>query len=72
MKKKKDEDWITAWELCPDCEEFWCLVHQMHAADCPCPEIEIWADVGISPYDPAPSKLVLAVVMARRNKRRIH
>ncbi len=30
------------------CGEYWCLVHQEHACDCPCPPVEEWGDV--NPY----------------------
>jgi hypothetical protein len=39
------------WVPCPCCENQWCHLHQMHAHECPCPEIAEWE---ASPYRPAP------------------
>lgn len=38
---------MAAWVPCPDCEDYWCTVHQQHAYECPCPDIEEWTT---SPY----------------------
>lgn len=27
------------WVPCPNCENKWCLKHEMHAYDCPCPAV---------------------------------
>ena len=35
------------WIPCLCCEEYWCTIHQEHAFECPCPEIEEWPR---SPY----------------------
>lgn len=35
------------WESCNCCDEFYCHVHQRHAWECECPEIEEWT---IDPY----------------------
>lgn len=41
-----------AWSPCADgCGDFWCNVHDLHAYDCPCPEIEAWER---DPYGVAP------------------
>ena len=31
---------IPLWIPCPECENFWCTMHQIHAHDCICPAIE--------------------------------
>ena len=46
MKKTK-----PAWTECPDCDEFWCNIHNEHAHDCPCPGIEAWAAHDKWPYE---------------------
>ena len=28
------------WIPCDSCEEYWCVTHQMHAFECPCPEVD--------------------------------
>ena len=40
-----------AWVPCPLCQEWWCAIHQQHAADCPCPPIEEWP---VDPYQEHP------------------
>ena len=42
-----------AWVPCI-CENYWCLIHGMHAHDCPCPPIEEWET---DPYNPDPAHL---------------
>jgi len=37
----------AAWVRCPFCDEFWCVVHKMHAFECPCPPVEEWE---VDPY----------------------
>ena len=32
----------AAWIPCPDCDDFWCNVHEMHTGDCECPPIDEW------------------------------
>lgn len=40
------------WEPCPDCQDVYCNLHQMHAGECPCPEIDAWeAQLDTNPYD---------------------
>lgn len=36
------------WSPCPNCENYWCEIHKMHAHDCPCPPVEEWET---SPYN---------------------
>lgn len=36
------------WVRCHCCEEFLCLLHQQHVAECSCPPIERWS---FSPYN---------------------
>lgn len=31
-----------AWIKCDSCDDYFCTVHLMHVADCPCPPIEEW------------------------------
>jgi hypothetical protein len=35
------------WTPCPDCDEWWCHLHEMHVHDCPCPPLE-----DLLPIDP--------------------
>lgn len=37
---------IPAWIPCPDCEDYWCTIHNCHAFECECPPIDEWD------YDP--------------------
>lgn len=37
-----------AWLMRPCCEDFLCVLHGVHAADCPCPPIEQWTK---NPYE---------------------
>lgn len=39
-----------AWVVCEMCEDYFCNRHNMHAADCECPDLEAWAEVGDDPY----------------------
>jgi hypothetical protein len=40
-----------AWVKCPNCDDFWCSIHHMHAYDCECPSIDTWIRVRkIDPY----------------------
>lgn len=39
-----------AWIKCPDCDDFYCTIHEAHVADCKCPCIETWALRGVDPY----------------------
>jgi len=40
----------ACWTECPDCGDFFCNIHQEHAADCDCPGIEEWAEFDVFPY----------------------
>jgi DNA (cytosine-5)-methyltransferase 1 len=43
---------LTIWQPCRDCGNDWCNVHEKHAADCPCPDLEKWArDPAETPLD---------------------
>lgn len=33
---------LPAWVPCPCCENYWCLIHNAHAHECPCPPTEDW------------------------------
>jgi hypothetical protein len=50
----QNED-VPPWTPCPDCDEYWCNIHQEHAADCDCPPLDEWET---DPYSP-PSANVL-------------
>jgi hypothetical protein len=52
---------MAVWIECPDCDEFWCLRHEMHASECPCPPIEEWDS---DPYGGAEVKLETREVLA--------
>jgi hypothetical protein len=42
----------AAWVECPDdCGDYVCTIHGGHVFDCECPEIIVWAEWGIYPYD---------------------
>jgi hypothetical protein len=41
---------VPAWIPCPDCDDFFCTLHGSHVADCPCPDIDSWAQDGLDPY----------------------
>jgi hypothetical protein len=38
------------WEKCPGCDDFVCNVHNQHAHDCQCPDIDTFLAMGIDPY----------------------
>ena len=38
-----------SWIPC-ECGGLLCLVHELHTADCPCPDITAWDEAGIDPY----------------------
>lgn len=43
---------IPAWIECPDCDDYWCNLHQLHAYDCNCPPLDEWeGDAYSSAYD---------------------
>jgi hypothetical protein len=42
----------AAWVKCPDCDDYWCTIHGLHAYDCLCPDIDTWvAQKGTLPYE---------------------
>lgn len=41
---------VPAWARCPWCADYVCTLHQEHVADCECPGIEGWMELGIDPY----------------------
>ncbi len=51
------------WEECKMCGEYWCNLHEEHAHDCDCPDIDAFAEMDIWPYEPGSlekySRLVL-------------
>ena len=40
-----------AWTRCHFCPEWWCVIHNLHAFECPCPPIEEWE---VDPYSEQP------------------
>lgn len=38
------------WVRCPDCDDFFCTLHQEHAYDCECPTLEELLEEGTDPY----------------------
>jgi hypothetical protein len=38
------------WIECENCDEYWCNIHEMHAFECDCPPLEVWAEWDINPY----------------------
>ena len=56
---------VTPWAECPDCGDFWCSLHGMHAYDCPCPSIDEWAEYDLSPYDPSVLRYITPVESER-------
>lgn len=34
---------LPAWVPCDDCEEFVCVIHGGHVAECACPPVEKWS-----------------------------
>lgn len=50
---------IPAWIPCPTCEDFWCTVHQKHAFECDCPDLEECDEAGWNPYETRPPGMKL-------------
>ena len=50
LPKSRDALVAGAWVPCAFCEGWWCREHHLHAADCPCPEIDTWTAGGVDPY----------------------
>jgi len=42
---------LPTWIPCPYCQDFWCTIHQAHAHDCECPDLQTWDEGGMNPYD---------------------
>lgn len=40
------------WKPCPICDEAspWCIVHNRHVEDCPCPPVAEWERAGVVPF----------------------
>ena len=41
---------IECWTVCDMCEDYFCNVHDMHAADCPCPGVDYLYGIDFDPY----------------------
>lgn len=39
-----------AWIKCDTCDEFFCTLHDCHAYECDCPDIDAWTKKGVYPY----------------------
>jgi hypothetical protein len=39
------------WTRCPGCEDYVCNIHDRHAYDCQCPDIDTFVAMGIDPYE---------------------
>ncbi len=48
---------FPAWIPCPDCDNFLCSIHRLHAHECECPSIEEWGDV--DPYSAGGKKITI-------------
>ena len=46
------------WVECPDCGDFWCEEHELHAFECPCPPVEAFEAAGLDPYSEGPWSLL--------------
>ena len=33
-----------AWIPCDACQDWWCLIHDAHVFECPCPPLDEWAE----------------------------
>lgn len=49
------QEQTPAWTPCPDCENYLCNIHAIHAHECPCPSIEEWDHSPYLPSPPAPA-----------------
>lgn len=56
---------VPAWTECPDCGDFWCNLHGMHAYDCPCPPVDDWAEQNLSPYFPSVLRFITPIEAER-------
>lgn len=50
LPKKKELVLAPTWVRCPDCDDWYCVAHDKHTADCECPAIEEWFEAGVDPY----------------------
>ena len=48
---------VPAWVPCPDCDEFWCTIHEKHTFECACPEVDEWP---VSPYEKGSGVVVIS------------
>jgi DNA (cytosine-5)-methyltransferase 1 len=44
---------VPAWTQCPNCPEFICGIHNLHAHECDCPRIDQWVENDLFPYLPS-------------------
>ena len=49
-----------AWIPCPDCDDYWCTIHEMHTGDCPRPVIDEWITDPYTVGNPGPAAGPLA------------
>jgi site-specific DNA-cytosine methylase len=56
---------VAPWVECPDCGDFWCRLHGMHAYDCACPPVDDWAEYDLSPYLPSVLRYITPVEAER-------
>ena len=56
-------DGMPLWIECDMCEDFWCTLHDAHVWECPCPEIDMFAEFDVCPYTTSKSdpKVLLAI-----------
>ena len=45
-----DLDNRPCWEPCEFCDDYICNVHEEHAHDCDCKDMEWWAEMDLYPY----------------------
>jgi len=54
----------ATWQRCDCCNEFVCTVHDQHASECDCPEIDQWDAAGLSPYLPDQDAAAIAALLS--------
>ena len=54
LAREREQGIVACWIPCPNCDEFWCTIHDQHAYECPCPPIEEWGDA--DPYRDTPEQ----------------
>lgn len=47
---------LAPWVTCPNCENYWCNIHNQHAHECECPPVEDWTTDPYEPSQPIPSQ----------------